>query len=1021
MKPVQIAALSTRTIREGNLAPERIGPLAREAGHGAAILADRDFTSGWIRFLEGCRTAGIGPVAGLLGRESPEGRWPGDWLWLARSDHGARILALASGRLDQAEPTRLARTLEHLEHADVFRVGLGAAAWTGGYAERLDAIAVRDPEDATGLRAAERLQVPAIAVHPWRAARASEDGARLRSAFARGTTFEGTPAMPGGDALRPAAELQETWAKRPEALANAAALCAECRGAWTPARQDSGHTPEDDRLLERCAWAGLALRVGVPIPPVYEKQARSELDTIRHLRFAPVFLLVGEWLAHLRAKGQLVGPGRGSASGSVVSWALGITDVDPIAERLSFTRFLNPERISPPDFDVDVERGAGDDRAGLHVAQRDLIAMWEARQGRPGVHALGIAVWPQVQGRSALRFAAKCRGLGESATRKLLDAVQDAGDGEPDWSGLREQDRALAKWAVAHVGELAGTTNAVARHPAGIALGTSDFEQGWPVVRLRGDDAPLVQTDLEETEGHGAVKVDVLSSETLMVLRGLREEVDADRIWNLPEEPEVYAKIRGGHTTGMFQLESPGMRRAAQAFAVADFGALRALLAIYRPGPMEQMEEYTARARGERPANAPDPALEACLSDTQGIIVYQEQVMEAGRRVAGLSESEADELRRAIGKKKPEEMQAMRTRFLDGAQANGLPPERAVAIWRLLETHAHYGFNRAHATAYARITYATAWYATHHPGAFYAACCTAALAHPDTDRTLARIAGTAAAHGIGMRGPWLHRREAGFHAHEKDGERWIEAPLEVIAGVGRATADRLRARSWPRETKVCSEVLREEVPEGIAARLEAYGCHRRRGTVDPAPAGEKALAWAAMEPLPAHAQRWRLHHGAGTTEQVRPGGRGAVLAVVLESRERDGRTTVTLADEVGLVSVDVDPDRGRAPPKGRAVLAVWDTRNARTRLLAWEPAHESPAPEMLCVHWSAAPPLGWGRQLEAALEAWTPGATRVVVRSPGGQRALDRGIRYAPALKSTLEALWPSARVEHYPARGAPA
>ncbi len=420
-----------------------------------------------------------------------------------------------------------------------------------------------------------------------------------------------------------------------------------------------------------------------------------------------------------------MGPGRGSGAGSVVAWSLTITDLDPIRLGLLFERFLNPERVSMPDFDIDF----------CETRRGEVIRYVQERYGADKVAQ--IITFGKLKARAVLKDTGRVLQMPYGQVDRLAKLIPnhptDPWTLERALNGVTElaaeyrndaQVRRLFDLAM----KLEGLPRHASTHAAGVVIGDRPLDALVPLYRDPRSDMPVTQFDMKYVEAAGLVKFDFLGLKTLSVLRKAVEmlatrgiEVDLDRLmpW---DDAEVYTLLQRADTVGVFQLESEGMRRTLAAVKPDNFGDIIALVSLYRPGPMDNIPMFGARKNGREPISYPHPLLEEVLKETYGIFVYQEQVMEAAKVLAGFSLGEADLLRRAMGKKIKSEMDAQRAGFVAGcARVNDIPAAKANELFDLIDKFAGYGFNKSHAAGYALIAYQTAWLKAHHPIEFYAA------------------------------------------------------------------------------------------------------------------------------------------------------------------------------------------------------------------------------------------------------------------------------------------------------------
>jgi DNA polymerase-3 subunit alpha len=495
-------------------------------------------------------------------------------------------------------------------------------------------------------------------------------------------------------------------------------------------------TPNGEALdvyLRELVRRGAIERYGDPVPAEVSGRIAHELDVIIQMGFAGYFLIVWDLIRFAREQGIRVGPGRGSAAGSVVSYALRITDLDPLRYGLLFERFLNPERIQMPDIDMDFDerrrdeviRYATDKYGSDHVAQ---IVTFQTIKGKQGIRdAARVLGFPAVVGdRLCKMYPPNVMGRDEPIDRALeiSPELKEAYEREPEAKEIIETARALE-----------GLRREDSVHAAGVVIGDAPLVNYLPLKLTKDsrDDAKKIVTqfDMGGVEQLGLLKMDFLGlrnlsviEETLRHLRNRDVELDIDAV---PlDDPAVYEMLRKGETTGVFQMESPGMRNLIKLLEPDRFEDLMALVALYRPGPLNNglHTEYAERKHGRRKVTYPHGDLEPVLSNSYGVMVYQEQVMQTAVVIAGFSMGEADTLRKAMGKKKLEVLMPFKERFIEGAQAKGHERKLASNLFDMIVPFADYGFNASHACAYGLVSYQTAYLMAHHPVEYMAAILT---------------------------------------------------------------------------------------------------------------------------------------------------------------------------------------------------------------------------------------------------------------------------------------------------------
>ncbi len=551
------------------------------------------------------------------------------------------------------------------------------------------------------------------------------------------------------------------YLKSPEEMASEFSYCPEAIGATVEIAERCNveldlktyHFPEyeldrDETLadcLDRLAREGLEERLrarsyGSPeeeaeVRRRYAERLETELKTIREMGFPGYFLIVQDFINWAKRNGVPVGPGRGSAAGSLVAYALRITNLDPMPYGLLFERFLNPERVSMPDIDVD-----------FCFENRDkVIGYVTERYGADKVAQ--ITTFGKMLARAVIRDVGRVMGLPYAEVDRIAKLVparlgitlKQALEEEPRLREAAESDSRVAE-LLRHAVKLEGLNRHASTHAAGIVIGNRPLVDYLPLYK--GQNGELVtQFAMKSVESIGLIKFDFLGLKTLTVITDATrlvnqrlpegERLDIDRV---PlDDPKVYELLCRGETTGVFQLESSGMKELMVKLRPSTFEDIIALVALYRPGPLGSgmVEDFIRRKHGEIPIEYQLPELEPILKDTYGVIVYQEQVMQIAQVLADYSLGEADLLRRAMGKKNPEEMAKQKSRFLDGARKKGIDPKKAEKIFDLMAKFAEYGFNKSHSAAYALVAYQTAYLKAHHPVEFMAALLTNDRANTD--------------------------------------------------------------------------------------------------------------------------------------------------------------------------------------------------------------------------------------------------------------------------------------------------
>ncbi|TAM45035.1 MAG: DNA polymerase III subunit alpha [Gammaproteobacteria bacterium] len=603
--------------------------------------------------------------------------------------------------------------------------------------------------------------------------------------------------------LRSPAEMTELFADIPEALANTVEIARRCNfrlNLGKPYLPDfllpAGVTAEE--ALRRQAQEGLKARLSrVPpaaSPEAYAERLELELGVIIKMGFPGYFLIVADFIQWAKNNGVPVGPGRGSGAGSLVAWCLGITELDPIRYDLLFERFLNPERVSLPDFDVDfcIE---GRDRVIEYVTQRygrekvSQIITHGTMAAKAVVRDVG-RVLEQPYG-----YVDKIAKLVPHELDMTLDKaleqeplLKERYDKEDDVRALLDMARALE-----------GLARSAGKHAAGVVIAPTALTDFMPLYCEQGATQTVTQLDMGDVESIGLVKFDFLGLRNLTIIDKALKIINAGRATNneppvaidaIPlDDPKTFALIKSARTTALFQLESRGMKDLILRLQPDSFEDIVALVALFRPGPLQSgmVDDFINRKHKRTPIRYLHPSLEQILKPTYGVILYQEQVMQIAQVLSGYTLGGADLLRRAMGKKKPEEMAKQRDVFVKGAEQRGVKPQLAADIFDLIEKFAGYGFNRSHSAAYALIAYQTAWLKAHYPAAFMAA-----VLSSDMDKTEKVVTMLAECRDMKLKilPPDINRCDYNFAPMD---ENTILYGLGAIKGLGEAATDVLLA------------------------------------------------------------------------------------------------------------------------------------------------------------------------------------------------------------------------------------
>ena len=731
--------------------------------------------------------------------------------------------------------------------------------------------------------------------------------------------------------MKSPAEMDEAFKDCGDAIANTAKIAAECNvklklgHTHMPTyKVPDGHTL--DTYIENLISTGLDRRFrelterGVKFDvDVYRARCTTELAVIQKMGFSGYFLIVWDFINWAKDHGIAVGPGRGSGAGSAVAWALRITDIDPIEFKLLFERFLNPERVSMPDFDVDFCMN----RRG------EVIKYVQDKYGKDQVGQ--IATFHQLKARGVIRDIARAMEFPFAEADKLAKLVPEPVQGKsPPVREAIEQEPELKKLyneSPLHrelldlAASLEGLNRNAGMHAAGIVIAEKPLWEYVPCFRGQNDEI-VTQFAMKEVEKAGLVKFDFLGLKTLTVIQTAVKLVNQQRPpgdefdINLVnrEDADVYKMIARGDTTGVFQLESSGFREMLKKLKPDCLEDIVAAGALYRPGPLEggMVDQYIDVKHGREKADYMHPSLEPVLKDTHGVIVYQEQVMQIAQVLAGFTLGGADLLRRAMGKKKADEMAKEKSKFVDGAKANGVDPKVATDIFDLVDKFAGYGFNRSHSAAYGWITYQTAYLKCHFPHEFMAG-----LMSCDADNidNVVKFIAEARAMGITVERPDVNESHQDFTVTPKIlpsgepadpaggiGSRIIRFGLGAVKGVGSHAVEAiLEARATEGRFESLFELCR---------RVDTQKCNRR--------VLEQLIKAGALDGLPgAHHRAQQLAALDGALE------RGA-------SEQRDRRSGQTSL--FGLMDPIKAPGDGARPSEVFPDVEEWTHK----QLLAFE-------------------------------------------------------------------------------------
>ncbi len=586
--------------------------------------------------------------------------------------------------------------------------------------------------------------------------------------------------------LKTPSEMAQLFADVPEALASSVQIARRCsfvatsRAPMLPSFTREGMSEAD--LLRQEARRGLAERIeqhAITHTAPYQERLEFEIETIIKMKFPGYFLIVSDFIKWSKQQGIPVGPGRGSGAGSLVAWALSITDLDPLRYGLLFERFLNPQRVSMPDFDVDF----------CQDRREEVIHYVQQKYGRDRVAQ--IITFGKLQARAVLRDVGRVLQMPYPQVDRICKLVPanpanpvtlaEAIEIEPALKANIEQDETVARLVDISL-KLEGLNRHASTHAAGVVIADRPLSELVPMYRDPKSDMPVVQYSMKYAESAGLVKFDFLGLKTLSVLVSAVKMIAAKGVavdlLKLPEgDAKTYALLGKGDAVGVFQMESAGMRDTLKKLKPDCLEDLIALVSLYRPGPMDNIPTYIARKHGHEKPEYLHPLLEQVLKETFGVIIYQEQVMQIAQLLAGYSLGEADLLRRAMGKKIKAEMEAQRDIFVSRAVERGIQKAQAKSIFDLIAKFAEYGFNKSHAAAYAVIAYQTAYLKANHPVEFYAA--TMNYDMHNTDK-LGVFREDAAHAGIRLLPPDINRSQVLFSVEEGA----IRYALAAVRNVG---------------------------------------------------------------------------------------------------------------------------------------------------------------------------------------------------------------------------------------------
>ena len=864
---VPLRVFSSYSMLDGAIDPKAIAKLAKERGFPAIAMTDRNGLYGAMAFASACKDAGIQPLVGTYLAVQRESGGPIDWLGLiVQNDAGWLNLCRLVSRAHLDRPLELD---PHVTLADFAGHSDGLIALTGGgegalarllaegrheraeaYAEKLEVLfpgrlyieivrrgeAVEEASEEALIDLAYARNLPLVATNPAQFAEAGFHAAHDAMLCIANSTHVDAAERPRSmpeNWVKPAETMAELFADLPEATANTLVIAQRC--AFSPPKRKAllpslaGDKEGEAAMMAEHARAGLERRLApygelsTEERQVYFDRLDFEVGIITRMGFCGYFLIVADFIKWAKDNGIPVGPGRGSGAGSLVAWALLITDLDPIRLGLLFERFLNPERVSMPDFDIDF----------CETRRGEVIRYVQQKYGADRVAQ--IITFGKLKARAVLRDCGRILQMSYGQVDRLCKMVPNHPTDQ--WTvprtlnGMAEFKREYdndpdVKRLIDLAIQLEGMPRNSSTHAAGVVIGDRPLEQLIPLYRDPRSDMPVTQFDMKYVEDTGLIKFDFLGLKTLSVLRKAtdllkRREIDI-QLDALPwDDAQVYELLQRGDTVGVFQLESEGMRRTLAAVKPTNFGDIIALVSLYRPGPMDNIPLFGRRKNGLESIEYPHPKLEGILSETYGIFVYQEQVMQAAQILAGYSLGDADLLRRAMGKKVQAEMDAQRQRFVDGCrEVSGIDKAKANELFDLIDKFAGYGFNKSHAAAYALLAYQTAWMKTHYPHEFYAA---AMCFDMHQSEKLAVFVDDMRRAGLALAGPDINRSEAEFTVERTDDGHAVRYALAGIRNVGEKAMDAIVAEREAHGWFSSLEDLFRRLPSGSMNRRQLEG------------------------------------------------------------------------------------------------------------------------------------------------------------------------------------------------------
>ena len=877
---VPLRVLSAYSMLEGAIDPKAMAKLAKERGFPAIAMADRNGLYGAVMFANACKAEGIQPITGtLLGIARDDEGKQVDYLPLyAQSEAGYDNLChlVSKAHLDRPleyEPHIALKDLEGRTDGLIALTGASEGAVTRLLAEgqashalvmleKLESLfpgrlyielarrgdPVEEGAEGALIDLAYARDLPLVATNPANFAEPhmyKAHDAMLCIANSTHIDAEERPKSNPESYVKTAHMMEEAFDDLPEAVANTLVIAQRCAYA-PPYRKPilpslAGDLEGEARMLEEDARRGLEKRLepygemSEEDRKVYFDRLDYEVGIINQMGFPGYFLIVADFIKWAKDHDIPVGPGRGSGAGSLVAWALTITDLDPIKLGLLFERFLNPERVSMPDFDIDF----------CETRRGEVIRYVQAKYGHD--HVAQIITFGKLKARAVLRDTGRILQMSYGHVDRICKMVPNhptdpwtlprALNGAADFKAEYDNDNEV-KRLIDLAMQLEGFPRNSSTHAAGVVIGDRPLAKLVPLYRDPRSDMPVTQYDMKNVESSGLVKFDFLGLKTLSVLKKATDllekrgvQIDLSKLEL--DDPAVYELMKAGNTVGVFQLESEGMRRTLTAVKPTNFGDIIALVSLYRPGPMDNIPLFGKRKAGEVEIEYPHAKLEGILAETYGIFVYQEQVMQAAQILAGYSLGDADLLRRAMGKKVQAEMDAQRERFVAGCkEVSGIEKAKANELFDLIDKFAGYGFNKSHAAAYALLAYQTAWMKAHYPEEFYAASMCFDM-HQSEKLTI--FVDDARRQGIAVEPPCINKSEAEFTVEQTDTGYAVRYALAGIRNVGERAMETIVAEREVSGQFDSLQDLFERIPKGSmnSRQLEALACAGGLDSLEP--------------------------------------------------------------------------------------------------------------------------------------------------------------------------------------------